>query len=116
MLFKKYCIKKSKRGIDNLFINFDCKKCPNYLNDEVIKIGNKSIYIYYLENRCKYNKSSIIYNKKSKLIFKDIYIDQVINQNYKNIFLWLDKKDTLNRYYDYFNSLMEDGYHIYIII
>ena len=111
-----YCLKKTKRGFDNLFKEFDCKKCSNYLNDEIIKIGYKNINIYYLENECKFKKGSIIYNKKSKLIFKDIYIDQVINNNYHNIFLWLDSKDTLNNYYDDFNGLMEDGYNIYIII
>ena len=111
-----YCVKKEKRNLDNLLKNFECSNCPYFLNDEEIKIGNKSIKIYYLINECIYNKKEIIYNKKSRLIFKDIYIDQVINKNDKNIFLWLDKKDTFYRYYNIFNHLLNEGYNLFIII
>ena len=70
-----YCLKKTKRSFDDLFKEYDCRKCSNYLSDEVIKIGYNDIHIYYLENGCKYKKRDITYNKKSKLIFKDIVKD-----------------------------------------
>ena len=110
------CIKKERRSFENIFKEYDCKDCIHYLNDEEIKIGYKSIHIFYLQNGCKYNKKEIIYNKKSKLIFKDIYIDMYINKNDNNIFLWLDSKDSLNRYYEEFNYFLNNNYNIYIII
>ncbi len=111
-----YCAKKEKRNLFGILKEYDCRNCPYFLNDEEIKIGYKSIKIYYLVNECIYNKKEIIYNKKSKLIFKDIYIDQTINRNDNNIFLWLDKNDKLNRYYDIFNYFLNNNYNIFIII
>ena len=111
-----YCVKRKRREIDDLLNLIDCGNCKYFLNDEEIKIGNKSIKIFYLINECIYNKKEIIYNKKSRLIFKDIYIDQKINRNDNNIFLWLDKRDTFNKYYDIFNCYLNEGYNIYIII
>ena len=111
-----YCVKRKRREIDDLLNLIDCGNCKYFLNDEEIKIGNKSIKIFYLINECIYNKKEIIYNKKSRLIFKDIYIDQTIKGNDHNIFLWLDKNDKLNRYYDIFNYFLNNNYNIFIII
>ena len=112
-----YCVKRNRRTFLNFFEVYDCFNCPNYLEDEVIKIGLKSIKIYYLVNGCKFNNYNVIgNNSKTKILFKDIYIDLIKNPRGKNIFLWLNKNDNLSNYYSDINFLLNNELNVYIII
>lgn len=112
-----YCIKKERRNVFTLLKEYDCKNCPNFLNDEIIKIGNNTIKIFYLINECKFNNHNVVGNNlKVNLIFKDIYIDYIKDFRSKNIFLWLNKSDNLNKYYLELNYFLNNDFNVYIII
>ncbi len=112
-----YCKKRERRDIFNIFSDLSCKDCKYLMSDEEIKIGLKSIHIYYLLNICKYIRMDVCYSTpKSRLIFKDIYVDYLSKPDSRNIFMWLDSYDTFYKYYDVFSLLLDDDYEIYIII
>lgn len=93
----------------------NCDNCNKYLEDEVIKIGLDEIKIYYLINTCMYYSTKIINaNHKARLLFKDMIIDSY-DEYSTNIFLFLDKNDNFEMYYDDFERLINNKFHIYII-
>ena len=107
------CKKKEVRNLFNLLEEFKCDNCPNFLQDEIIKIGYQTIKIYYLCNMCINDyKTYLFASKKAKLIFKDI----IENTDKDIIFLWVSKKDDFHNYYQELEKFMEMGMKIILII
>ena len=108
------CEKKISRTVFDIFKEYSCKGCKYNVFIDEIKIGYKSIYVYYRGScKMKYEKSLMI--KRTKLLFKDIIVDS-FNRNSNNIFLWLNVNDDLSKYYDDLEGFMSCGYNIHIIV
>lgn len=108
------CPKKEKRNIYNIFKEYSCYECKYRTRDEIIKIGYKTIHIYYL-SKCDINYYKGLDIRRSKILFKDIILDS-FNKDSNNIFLWLDNEDDFSNYFDLFNALIIADYNIHIII
>lgn len=110
------CEKNERRTFLSLFKIFNCP-CPLQKEDEIIYIGNRYIEINYMFNSCYYllNEDDITYltleNKKLHIWLNEV----IINQDLLFI-LWLDDISYLDKYFDYFTLILDEGNSIKIIV
>ncbi|MGD9604709.1 MAG: hypothetical protein AB7V00_00975 [Bacilli bacterium] len=106
-----YCY--NKRTFLNIWEIAKCDRCPFFVSDEQIVIGNKTIGIYHIFSGCKLlkeiNDDSIAFSSKLRLLMKDAIIYQ------KEIFLFFIEDFSLNDYLDVFSKILDAGFHVQII-
>ena len=102
-----------KRTIFDLFSVYTCEGCKHQRKDELIIIGNQLIAIYYLSDNCPHVETNddyfLIGSNKLRLLLKDAIV------YHNQIMLFFFEEFKLEKYYDLFEKIMDDGLSIQVI-
>lgn len=104
---------QEKRTFLNVFMISTCEKCSNYVTDEQIIIGNKTIGIYHIFSGCKLLKETsneqMAFSSKLRLLMKDAVIYQ------EKIFLFYCEDFKINYFLEIFSKILDEGFFVQII-
>lgn len=104
------CRKKESRTLLSLLENYKCEGCIYYLENEIIKIGYHTLYLYY-PYKCKIEKIScneIFFNVKLASFLLDY-----IRKKEDDLLIWISE-EKLEDYFVILEDLL-DYFDIHII-